>query len=187
MSNVEELLVDAEHRMSLSIEALSRELMHLRAGRANAGLVDHIKVEAYGDQMPLNQLATISAPDATTILISPFDKSQVSAVEKAINTSDLGLMPQSDGSLIRITVPPLTEDRRKELVKAVHKHGEETRVALRNVRRDANDHLKKLEKAKEMSEDQFHDHLAEVDKLLETKLDELDKLITSKEKDITDF
>jgi ribosome recycling factor len=137
--------------------------------------------------MPLNQVATVSAPDASTILISPFDKSLVSAVEKAINTSDLGLMPQSDGSLIRINVPPLTDERRQELVKAVHKHGEDSRVALRNIRRDANDHLKKLEKAKEMSEDQFHDYLAQVDKVLESKLEELEHLISSKEKDITDF
>jgi ribosome recycling factor len=187
MEKAQELIQDAEYRMSQSVEALSRELMHLRAGRANAGLVDHIRVEAYGEQMPLNQIATVSAPDATMIMISPFDKSLVSAVEKAINTSDLGLMPQSDGSLIRINIPPLTDDRRKELVKAVHKHGEESRVALRNIRRDANDHLKKLEKAKEMSEDQFHDFLANVDKLLETKLEELEQLISSKEKDITDF
>jgi len=187
MERVEELLEDASHRMTQSVEALSRELMHLRAGRANAGLVDHIRVEAYGELMPLNQLATVSAPDAATILISPFDKSQVGAVEKAINTSDLGLMPSSDGSLIRINVPPLTDDRRKELVKAVHKHGEECRVALRNIRRDTNDHLKKMEKAKEMSEDQLHDHLAEVDKVLEDKLAELEKLISSKERDITDF
>lgn len=187
MEKAKELLTDTEHRMSQSVVALSRELMHLRAGRANAGLVDHIRVEAYGEVMPLNQVATVSAPDASTILISPFDKSLVGAVEKAINTSDLGLMPNSDGSLIRISVPPLTDERRKELVKAVHKHGEDGRVALRNIRRDANDHLRKLEKAKEMSEDQFHDYLAQVDKVLEGKLEELEHLISSKEKDITDF
>ena len=187
MDNVAEIIADAKHRMEQSTMALSRELMHLRAGRANAGLVDHIKVEAYGEQMPLNQLATISTPDAATIMISPFDKSQVAAVERAISTSDLGLMPQSDGSLIRITVPPLTEDRRQDLVKAVHKHGEESRVALRNIRRDANEHIKKLEKAKEMSEDQMHDYLGQVDKVLETQLKNLDQLISDKEKDITDF
>jgi len=187
MDKVDELLEDAKRRMSHSVDALSRELMHLRAGRANAGLVDHIKVEAYGELMPLNQVATTSAPDANTILISPFDKSLVHAVERAINTSDLGLMPHTDGSLIRIPVPPLTDDRRKELVKAVHKHGEECRVALRNVRRDANDQLKRLEKSKELSEDDFHINLAKVDKVLETKLSELEKLISSKEKDITDF
>lgn len=187
MSNLDEVLVDANHRMSQTLEALSRELMHLRAGRANAGLVNHIKVEAYGDHMPLNQLATISTPDAATILISPFDKSITPAIEKAINTSDLGLMPQSDGSLIRINVPPLTDERRQDLVKAVHKAAEEGRVSLRNVRRDANEHVKKLEKSKELSEDQMHDALAKVDEVLEEHMDQLEKQVKEKEKDITDF
>lgn len=187
MGDVKGILADAEYRMGQSIEALIREMLHIRAGQANAGLVDHITVEAYGSQMPINQLATVSTPDAQTILISPYDKSQVAPIEKAINTSDLGLMPNSDGSLIRIKVPPLTEERRKELVKAVHKHGEEARVALRNIRRDANDHIKKLEKNKELSEDLMHTHLEEVDKLLETKLKTLDTLVTAKEKDITEF
>jgi ribosome recycling factor len=146
MDDIEAILEDAEHRMELSLTALQRELGHLRAGRATPALVDHIKVEAYGAEMPLNQLATITTPDATTILISPYDKSITGAIEKAINLSDLGLMPQSDGSLIRLNVPPLTEERRGELLRLVKKHGEEGRVALRNVRRDANEQIKRLQK-----------------------------------------
>jgi ribosome recycling factor len=185
--DVKEMLAGAQHRMEQGLEALKRELAHLRAGRASTGLVEHIKVHAYGSEMPLNQVAAISAPEATTLLISPYDKSLASAVEKAINMSDLGLMPQSDGSLIRINVPPLTEDRRNELLKVVSKFAEEGRVALRNVRRDINDQIKKLHKSKEISEDEMHVHLEKVDKVLDEKLGELDKLAASKQKEITDF
>lgn len=187
MSSVAEILADAEHRMGLSIQALARDLMHLRAGRANAGLVDHIRVEAYGEQMPLNQLATISTPDASTILISPFDKSLTGAIEKAINTSDLGLMPNSDGSLIRIAIPPLTEERRKELGKAVNAQAEDGRVALRNIRRDANEHIKRLNRDKELSDDLMHDNLEKIDKLLEQQLKILEEHVADKQRDITEF
>ena len=187
MADVTEILTDAEYRMQQSLEALKRELVHLRAGRANSGLVDHIKIDAYGSEMPLNQLATISTPDAATLLISPYDKGQTGAIEKAINMSDLGLMPQSDGSLIRINIPPLTEDRRKDLLKAVGKQGEDSRVAFRNIRRDANDHIKKMQKAKEISEDEMHHYLEQVDKLLESQLTGIDKLLKNKETEITDF
>jgi ribosome recycling factor len=187
MSNVEEVLTDAEHRMTQSLDAVKRELSHLRAGRASAGLVEHIKAEAYGTEMPVNQLATITTPDATTILISPYDKSITGAIEKAINLSDLGLMPQSDGSLIRLNVPPLTEERRQELIKVVKKYGEEGRVALRNVRRDANDQVKKLEKSKDLSEDEMHHYLEQVDKILEKKLADLESNLEAKEKEITEF
>ncbi len=187
MASVDDILADAERRMGQGLDALKRELSHLRAGRANPSLVEHIKVEAYGAEMPLNQLATISTPDAATILISPFDKSITSAVEKAINLSDLGLMPTSDGSLVRLSVPPLTEERRNELLKVVRKQGEDGRVALRNVRRDANDQIKKLEKNKELSEDEMHHHLEQVDKMLERLLAELDKLLAAKEQEITEF
>lgn len=187
MADVTPLLKDAAGRMEHTLEALARELLHLRAGRANVGLVEHIRVEAYGAQMPLNQVATISTPDAQTILISPYDKSQAHAVEKAINLSDLGLMPSSDGSLIRLKVPALTEDRRKELLKVVNKFGEESRVALRNVRRDANEHIKKLQKNKELSEDEMHHYLEQVDKALEKHLAEVDQHIAAKQKEITEF
>jgi len=187
MSKVKEILSGAENRMALSLEAVSRELSHLRAGRANPGLVEHIKVDAYGTEMPVNQLATVSTPDATTILISPYDKSITSAIEKAINLSDLGLMPQSDGSLIRLNVPPLTEERRNELLKVVKKYGEDGRVSLRNIRRDVNDQIKKLEKSKDLSEDEMHHYLEQVDKILEDKLGDLEKLLTAKEKEIAEF
>jgi len=187
MSEVKAILEDAEHRMGQGLDALSRELAHLRAGRANTSLVDHIKVEAYGAEMPVNQLANVSTPDAATILISPFDKSVTSAIEKAINMSDLGLMPQSDGSLIRISVPALTEERRQDLLKVVKKVGEDSRVSLRNVRRDANDQIKKMQKDKSISEDEMHHHLGEVDKVLEKKLELLEKQLEIKEKEISDF
>jgi ribosome recycling factor len=173
--------------MSQSLDAVKRELSHLRAGRASTGLVEHIKVEAYGSEMPLNQLATITTPDATTILISPYDKSMVNAIDKAINLSDLGLMPQSDGSLVRLNVPPLTEERRQELLKVVRKYGEDGRVALRNIRRDTNDQVKKLEKSKELSEDEMHHYLEQVDKILEKKLADLDQHLEAKEREIVDF
>ena len=187
MSNVKEILADAEHRMIQSLDAVKRELSHLRAGRASSGLVEHIKAEAYGSEMPLNQLATITTPDAATILISPYDKSIVSVIEKAINLSDLGLMPQSDGSLIRLNVPPLTEERRQELIKVVKKFGEDGRVALRNIRRDTNDQVKKLEKSKELSEDEMHHYLEQVDKILEKKLADLESQLEAKEREITEF
>lgn len=187
LSDVKEILTDADHRMSQSLDAVKRDLSHLRAGRASTGLVEHIKVEAYGSEMPLNQLATITTPDATTILISPYDKSMVNAIDKAINLSDLGLMPQSDGSLVRLNVPPLTEERRQELLKVVRKYGEDGRVALRNIRRDTNDQVKKLEKSKELSEDEMHHYLEQVDKILEKKLADLDQHLEAKEREIVDF
>jgi ribosome recycling factor len=187
MQDAKAILTDASHRMDVTLEALHRELLPLRAGKAHTGLVDQIKVHAYDSDMPLNQLATITTPDAFTIMISAYDKSMLGAIEKAIQKSELGLNPQSDGSLIRLNVPPPTEQRRKELVKAVHHIGEESKVALRNVRRDANDHLKKMQKDKLLSEDELHHYLAEVDKLLEKHLAELDRSLSSKEKEITDF
>jgi ribosome recycling factor len=187
MAEVKEILEDAEYRMMQSIEAVKRDLGHLRAGRASVSLVEHIRADYYGAETPITQMANVSTPDAQTILISPYDKSQTSAIEKAINMSDLGLMPQSDGSLIRITVPPLTEDRRKELAKVVAKTGEEGKVALRNVRRDSNEQIKKLEKSKELSEDEMHHYLEKVDVILEEQAAELDKLIEAKQKEITEF
>jgi ribosome recycling factor len=187
MSDVKQYLADMEHRMEQTLEALHRELTHLRAGRAHSGLVDHIRVPAYGTEMPLNQVATISTPDARTILISPFDKSLTGAVEKAINHSDIGLQANSDGSLIRLLVPELTEDRRKDLLKVVNKLGEESRVALRNVRRDVNEHIKKQQKSKELSEDEMHHHLEQVDKSLDKHLAELDRALAAKQKEISEF
>ncbi|MCH7471490.1 ribosome recycling factor [bacterium] len=183
----EEILAEAKRRMAKGVEAVKREMSHLRAGRASPTLVEHIRVQAYGTDTPLNQLATISTPDATTILVSPYDKSLAPAVERAISLSELGLTPQSDGSLIRLTVPALTEERRGELAKVVNKQGEEGRVSLRNVRRDANDQIKKQQKAKDISEDAMHHYLEQVDDILEQALKELDAVIKAKHTEITEF
>jgi ribosome recycling factor len=187
MSSVKEINTEADHRMEQSLHAIERELGHLRAGRASTSLVDYIKVEAYGTEMPLNQLATITTPDASTITITPFDRSQVGVIDKALRLSELNLTPQNDGSLIRITLPPVTEDRRKDLIKLVHKHGEEGKVAIRNVRRDANDHIKKLQKDKLISEDEMRHALEAVDKLVDKRMAELETLLKAKEKEILDF
>lgn len=141
-----QVMADAKERMTKAVQAYTRELASIRAGRASASLLDKIAVEYYGVPTPINQLASISTPEARLLMIQPYDKSIVSDVEKAIMKSDLGLNPTSDGSVIRIAIPPLTEERRKELVKLVKKESEEAKVAIRNIRRDANDDLKKLEK-----------------------------------------
>jgi ribosome recycling factor len=187
MDNPVEIIKDADHRMAVSLESVENEIVHLRAGRASTSLVDHIKVQAYGSDMPMGQLATISTPDAITIMISPFDKSNMGAIEKALQLSELGLTPHSDGSILRLNIPPLTEDRRKDLVKAVGKYSEDGKVAMRNVRRDANDHLKKMNKAKELSDDELHIYLEKIDKLLESHLEELDKVITRKQKEVMEI
>ncbi|MEZ5337283.1 MAG: ribosome recycling factor [bacterium] len=182
-----EIIEDADHRMAQSLDSLKQELVHLRAGRASTSLVDHIKVQAYGTEMPMGQLATISTPDAVTIMISPFDKGNMGAIEKAIQLSEIGLNPQNDGSIIRMNVPPLTEERRKDLVKGVNKLAEDSKVAMRNVRRDANDHLKRLNKNKELSDDEFHIYLERVDKKLEHNLEELDKVVSAKQKEVMEI
>lgn len=187
MSSVKDIIGEADHRMDGSLKALDREFGHLRAGRASSSLVDYIKVAAYGDEMPLNQLATISTPDATTITITPFDKGNLNAIDKAIRLSELGLTPANDGAMLRISMPAPTEDRRKELIKFVHKHGEEARVAIRNVRRDANDHIKKVEKDKAISQDEMHHALEQIDKLVERHMADLDAQIKAKEQEILDF
>ena len=182
-----EIIEDADHRMAMSLDSIKQELVHLRAGRASTSLVDHIKVHAYDTDMPMGQLATISTPDAVTIMISPFDKGNMAAIEKAIQQSELGLTPQNDGSIIRLGIPPLTEERRKDLVKAVGKYAEDGKVAMRNVRRDANDHLKKLNKNKELSDDELHVYLEQVDKKLESHQAQLDKVIEDKQKEVMEI
>ncbi|MDQ3022858.1 MAG: ribosome recycling factor [bacterium] len=187
MSTIKEIITEADHRMEQSIHAVERELGHLRAGRASTSLVDYIKVDAYGSEMPLNQLATLSTPDATTIVIAPFDKGQLNAIDKALRLSELNLTPNNDGVVLRITIPAPTEDRRKDLIKLVHKHGEEGRVAIRNVRRDANEHIKKLEKDKAVGQDEMRSALEEMDKHVDKHIAQLDGLLKDKEKEILDF
>lgn len=174
---------NAEERMEKAIASLKRELATVRAGRASASLLDRVQVEYYGTMTPLNQMAGISTPDPRTLQIQPWDQSALGDIERAILKSDLGLTPTNDGSVIRITVPMLTEERRSELVKLVKKFGEEAKVAIRNIRRDANDECKKLEKT-EVSEDESRRMQDDIQKLTDRFIAEVDKSIAAKEKDI---
>ncbi|MGZ9584604.1 ribosome recycling factor [Paenibacillus marinisediminis] len=173
----------AEERMEKAVGALKRELATLRAGRASAALLDRIQVEYYGAMTPVNQLANISTPDPRTLIIQPWDKSSMSEIERAIMKSDLGLTPANDGSIIRLTVPALTEERRIELVKQTKKYGEEAKVAVRNIRRDANDDVKKLEKT-DISEDESRRHQEDIQKTTDKYIAEVEKVLASKEKEI---
>jgi ribosome recycling factor len=178
-------LTDVEARMQKAVEATQHNFNTVRTGRANASLLDRITVEYYGAETHLKALANISSPDATTLQIQPFDRSTMRAIEKAISESDIGLTPNNDGSSIRLNIPPLTTDRRKELVKMVAKLAEEGKVAIRNVRRDAIDSIRKLEKAKEISEDDSKSQQEQVDKLTEKFVKTIDKVTADKEKEIT--
>jgi ribosome recycling factor len=174
---------DAEERMEKAIGALRRDLSTLRAGRATPALLDRIQVEYYGTLTPVNQLANINTPDTRTLLLQPWDKSSVAAIEKAIMKSDLGLTPSNDGSTIRLTIPPLTEERRSELVKLTKKYGEEAKIAIRNIRRDANDDIKKLEKTT-ISEDESRRHQDDIQKSTDRFVAEVEKVLAAKEKEI---
>jgi len=178
-------LTDVEARMQKAVEATQHNFNSVRTGRANASLLDRITVEYYGAETHLKALANISSPDATTLMIQPFDRSTMRAIEKAISESDIGLTPNNDGSSIRLNIPPLTTDRRKELVKMVSKLAEEGKVAIRNVRRDAIDSLRKLEKAKEISEDDSKSQQEQVDKLTDKFVKNIDKVTAEKEKEIS--
>ncbi|WP_018750948.1 ribosome recycling factor [Paenibacillus sanguinis] len=173
----------AEERMDKAIQALKRELATLRAGRAAPSLLDRVHVDYYGSPTPINQLANINTPDSRTLMIQPWDKSSLSEIERAIQKSDLGLTPANDGSLIRLTIPPLTEERRVELVKLTKKFGEEAKVAIRNIRRDANDDIKKLEKT-DISEDESRRHQEDIQKATDKFIAEVDKVLAAKEKEI---
>ena len=174
---------DAEDRMEKALAALKRELGTLRAGRASPVMLERIQAEYYGTMTPINQLGSINTPDSRTLVIQPWDKSALSAIEKAIQKSELGLNPANDGNVIRIVVPPLTEERRKELVKETKKFGEDAKVAIRNIRRDANDDIKKKEKT-EISEDESRRHQEDVQKLTDRYVAEVDKILAAKEKEI---
>lgn len=178
-------LTDVEARMQKAVEATQHNFNSVRTGRANASLLDRITVEYYGAETHLKALANISSPDATTLQIQPFDRSTMRAIEKAISESDIGLTPNNDGTSIRLNIPPLTTDRRKELVKMVAKLAEEGKVAIRNVRRDAIDSIRKLEKAKEISEDDSKSQQEQVDKLTEKFVKTIDKVTVEKEKEIS--
>ena len=181
------LLLDAEERMEKAMASLEREFAKLRTGRASTSLVDGIKVDYYGTPTPISQMASVSVPDSRTITIQPWDKGGFSSVEKAILKSDLGLTPVNDGKIIRISIPALTEERRKDLVKVSRKYAEEAKVAVRNVRRDANEHLKKLEKEKTLSEDDLKKATDDVQKLTDKFVADADKRCQAKEKEIMDI
>jgi ribosome recycling factor len=171
--------------MQKTVEATQRAFNTIRTGRANASLLDKVLVDYYGSPTPLKSLANISTPDATTILIQPYDKSSLNLVEKAIALSDVGLTPSNDGSVIRLNIPPLTSDRRKELVKIAAKYAEDGRVAIRNIRRDTQDSIRKQEKAAEISEDQSKDQQDQLQKLTNKYTTKIDELLAEKERDIT--
>lgn len=181
---MQDFVADAKNRMIHAVEATQRAFSTFRTGRANPTMLDRIHVEMYGTEMPINQLANISVPEPRQLLIQPFDKSSTQAIEKAIQKSDLGINPIVDGHGIRLTIPQMTEDRRKELVKQVHHRAEEGCVAIRNVRRDAIDHLKKAEKAKEISEDELKRLEAEVQKLTDKYCDEVHALQKMKDAEL---
>ena len=176
--------MDLEASMRKSVDSTQRTFNTIRTGRANSSLLDKIQVEYYGADTPLKSLATISTPDSTTIQLQPFDMSSLALIEKAISMSDLGLTCNNDGKLIRINIPPLTEDRRKDLCKLASKYAEEGKVALRNIRRDAIDKVKKHEKEGEFSEDQSRDEQDKVQKLTDKFIAEIEKLLAEKEADI---
>lgn len=176
---------NAEERMEKALGALRRDLSTLRAGRASPAILDRVQAEYYGTPTPVNQLGSITTPDSRTLIIQPWDKSALAAIEKAILKSDVGLTPANDGSIIRLVVPPLTEERRVDLVKSTKKFGEEAKVAIRNIRRDANDDIKKLEKG-DLSEDESRRHQDDVQKLTDRYVAEVDKILAAKEKEIMD-
>ncbi|MBO3460883.1 ribosome recycling factor [Aetokthonos hydrillicola Thurmond2011] len=178
-------LADAESTMQKTVEATQRAFNTIRTGRANASLLDKVMVEYYGSPTSLKSLANISTPDSTTILIQPYDRSSLSLIEKAISLSDVGLTPSNDGSIIRLNIPPLTSDRRKELVKIAAKYAEEGRVAIRNIRRDTVDTIRKQEKGAEISEDESRDQQDKLQKLTNKYTARIDELLAEKEKDIT--
>lgn len=179
-----QVLNQAQEKMTKSIGAFSRELASIRAGVANASLLDRITVDYYGSPTPINQMAGIAVPEARLLVIQPYDKSILGEIEKAIMRSDIGITPTNDGNVIRLAVPALTEERRKELVKQVKKESEEAKVAVRNVRRDANDDLKKLEKNGEITEDELRGFGEDIQKLTDNSIVKIEELVKEKEKEI---
>ena len=181
---MEQTIKDARDRMDKSLEALRLELSKIRTGKATTVLLDGIKVEYYGTMTPLNQVANVTVLDAHTLSVTPWDKSIVSVVDKAILEANIGFNPVSDGTNLKIPVPPLNEERRKEFVKIVKKFGEDTKIAIRNIRRDANDHLKKEEKNKKITEDQLKDAEDKIQKLTDEHIIKIDDSLKHKEKEI---
>ena len=183
----EEVLSELREKMTKTVDALERDFQRIRTGRASASLLDGIKVDCYETQMPLDQVASISVPESRLITIQPWDQSVIGDIEKGILKSELGLTPMNDGKIIRIAIPPLTEERRKELAKVARKMAEEGKIAIRNHRRDANEMFKELKKEKEISEDEFHKAQDEVQKITDEFVKKIDEITAKKEKEIVEF
>jgi ribosome recycling factor len=181
---IEDVLQEAEQKMGKTIEALRRDLMGVRTGRASPSLIERVTVEAYGTEVPLFQMAGISAPEARLLVVSPYDRSTLGAIEKALRRSDLGLNPVNDGSVIRIAIPPLTEERRREMARLVHRYGEEARIALRNIRRDAIKDLHDLEEEKLISEDETKRGQDRVQDLTDRHTRQVDEIGKAKEQEV---
>lgn len=179
-----QVISNAKSKMEKAISAYTRELASIRAGRANAALLDKVFVDYYGAPTPINQLAGVSVPEARLLVIQPYDKTILGEIEKAILKSDLGLNPTNDGSVIRIAIPALTEERRKELVKVVKKEAEEAKIAIRNIRRDGNEDLKKLEKNGEITEDDLRGYSDDIQKITDQHISKIDEITKDKEKEI---
>jgi ribosome recycling factor len=186
-ADTQSVMKEVETKMTGALEALGRELATVRTGRASAGLLDGIRVDYYGTPTPVNQMASISVPDARTIVIQPWEASQLKAIEKAIMTSDLGLTPVNDGKIVRLAMPSPTEERRKQLAKTVHKIAEESRVVVRNLRREANDRLKAMAKDKKVSEDEERRSHDQIQKTTDRFIAKVDELLKKKEQEILSF
>src|SRR5438445_822849 len=185
--SVKDVEAHAKTRMDKVISGLQHEMAAIRTGRASVGIFDNLRVDYYGTPTPLNQLSNLHVPEATLITIQPWDVSQIGAIEKAIRSSDLGLNPANDGKIIRVPIPPLTQERRKEIVKRLHNIAEEHRVALRNIRRDANENVKRLLKDKLISEDDERRALDEIQKMTDGRIQKVDQAAKTKEKEILDI
>ncbi|HIU83800.1 MAG TPA: ribosome recycling factor [Candidatus Aphodousia gallistercoris] len=182
--SISEVQQQTEYKMNRTVETLREDFIKIRTGRASTGLLDHVMVDYYGTMTPINQVAQIGVADARTLTVQPWEKSMVAPVEKAIRSSDLGLNPATSGMLIRVPLPPLTEERRRELTKVVRHLGEEAKVAVRNLRRDANEQIKKLTKAKEISEDDESRAEKDIQKLTDNFVASIDKCVAEKEKEV---
>ena len=178
------ILTNAKEKMKKAEQSLQREFGQIRAGRANASLLDRIQVDYYGALTPVNQIASINIPEARILMITPFDKNSLQDIEKAIQASDIGISPTNDGNVIRLVIPQLTEERRKELAKEVKKLAENAKVAVRNIRRDAMDDLKKKQKSNDITEDELHSFEKDVQKLTDDSVSEIDKITSEKEREL---
>ena len=183
---LEKYFNECQTKMGYSLDHLGTELAKLRTGRASLAILEGIKMDYYGTPTPLNQVATLGVPDSSTITVQPWDASILKDIEKALQTSDLGLTPNNDGKMVRLQIPPLTQERRQQLVKVVKKYAEECRVAIRNIRRDFNDKVKAQEKSHEISEDESHKFVDRMQKITDKQIGEVDKKAQEKEKDVLD-